>query len=64
MAKRKNISKGDLKKVADDFAIENPVGIINEVLAQKTKLIASLKACDVPKKVIKRMSLSFGLEKE
>lgn len=45
--KRNNITKADLKKIADDFTIKNPDGIIREVEAQKPVLMELLKTYGV-----------------
>jgi len=54
--KRNKITRSDLLKIAEDFTVKNPKGIIKQILSQKTDLLKHFKEHDVAKKVIKNIS--------
>lgn len=58
--KRDHITRKDLLKLADDFTIKNPEGIINEVQSYRDELIGLFNEHDVPKLVAERIANSFN----
>ncbi len=54
--KRDQIQLSDLKKIADDFTIKNPTGIIKDIQGLKNELFALLDEHGVSKKVSNRIS--------
>jgi len=57
--KRDNITLEDLYKIANDFTIKNPKGIIKAIQTKKNYLLELLKEHDVSDKVIKGMVKSL-----
>ncbi len=57
--KRANISIKDIKKLADDFTIKNPLGIVKDIQSQKGELLKLFKEHDVPQLVSQKMEESF-----
>jgi len=49
--KRNKIDRSDILKIAEDFTIKNPEGIIKEIQSQKSDLLKLFKRYGVPKKI-------------
>ncbi|MCB0761367.1 MAG: type II toxin-antitoxin system HipA family toxin [Flavobacteriales bacterium] len=57
--KRNDIQLEDLLKLADDFTIKNPEGIVKTLQALRPELVRLLKEHDIPALVIQRMEQSM-----
>ncbi len=57
--KRSQITLDDALKIADDFTIKNPLGIVKQVQACSEQLVRRLKDHAVPRAVIERMQDYF-----
>ncbi len=59
-AKRTNISKSDILKIAEDFTIKNPEGVIKEVQSQKKDLLKLFKEHGIAKVTSDRIAKKIG----
>lgn len=50
--KRQNVMAGDLLKIADEFTIKNPKGIIKEVQSKESELMILFQEYEVPQKAV------------
>jgi serine/threonine-protein kinase HipA len=57
--KRSDITLKDVYKLADDFTIKNPGGIISNILSYKDELSELFKQCNLPKLVSERITKSI-----
>lgn len=57
--KRSNITKADILKLADEFTIKNPEGIIKNVQSQRDELMDNFAKHDIPKLVSEKINESI-----
>lgn len=58
-SKRNNITVSDILKIAEDFTIKNPKGIIKEIQSYTTTLLKYLDQFEVPKNIAESIKRNF-----
>jgi len=57
--KRSNISLQDLLKIAEDYTVSNPKGILEQIQSLREELLELFKEHDVPKSVSDGIDVSI-----